>query len=548
MKQTKSQPLTTRARVVCLSLTLLALALAAAAGAQTSVGASPQTLSLAPYHTGERLSYSVTFSNFQAAAHVEFFVAGRTSVKGREAVELRAHVETIGVVRVALYSVDNDYTSFVEPATGLPLRTRQVVREGAGGTPSDTARDYTQPAAPSVVPAQAAPVGLPGTYDFVSALYRLRALPLAPGSAYRLNVQGPTETYDTEITVTGRELLNTNIGSINALVARVRVRDNKLANDYRVQIYFSDDERHIPVLITARHPSGEIRAEIASAGFVNEAQPTPTPNATRRNPQPGTNLTLPPGGVAARPSPGATFNTPSAGTGASPADAAPLSGLPFSVGEQLNFSFYLGTSPQPVGTATLQVRARAKYFNRDGLLFAATIQTVGAGQKYFPVSDAISSYVDAATLLPFRSEQRLQEGRSRRNWVVSFDQDRGGAVFDDATRLEIPVGTHDLISVLYALRSFDLTPPRRNAVSILINKRPRALLISSLRRETIQVGTQSLPAIQLSLATDEVNTGDRLQLRLWVSADRRRLPLRIVAATPLGPVRADLAIIPVEVQ
>jgi hypothetical protein len=101
--------------------------------------------------------------------------------------------------------------------------------------------------------------------------------------------------------------------------------------------------------------------------------------------------------------------------------------------------------------------------------------------------------------------------------------------------------------VLYALRSFDLTPPKRNAVSLLINRRPRTLFITAVKRENIELGGQRIPAVQLALATDEAQ-GDRLALRLWVSLDRRRLPLRVTATTPLGQVRADLSIIPLTRQ
>jgi hypothetical protein len=137
----------------------------------------------------------------------------------------------------------------------------------------------------------------------------------------------------------------------------------------------------------------------------------------------------------------------------------------------------------------------------------------------------------------------LLEGRDRTNQVLTIDQDRGNVLTDKGTRIEIPVGTHDMISVLYALRSFNLTPPKRNAVSILINSRPRTLFITSLKREMIDLGGQRIAALQLSLTTDDPQ-GDKLGLRLWVSEDNRRLPLRITANTPLGPARADLAIIP----
>jgi hypothetical protein len=241
--------------------------------------------------------------------------------------------------------------------------------------------------------------------------------------------------------------------------------------------------------------------------------------------------------------------SPAAG-GAAAADAANTdisSDLPFKVGEQLNFNFFLGTSPQPVGVATYHVRARNRYAGRDGFWLSATMSTSNALQQVFPVTDKIETYVDAKSLLPFRSQLQIREGNHRLQGVVSLDQERGSATVTDGSTIEIPVGTYDLVSVIYALRSFDLAPPKRNAVSLLINKRPRTLFITSLKRETIELGGKRIPTYQLALATDEAQ-GDRLQLRLWVGADRRRLPLRITATTPLGPVRADLSIIPLNAQ
>ena len=58
------------------------------------------------------------------------------------------------------------------------------------------------------------------------------------------------------------------------------------------------------------------------------------------------------------------------------------------------------------------------------------------------------------------------------------------------------------------------------------------------------MGSQSIPAIQLSLTTDD-SPSDKFQLRAWISDDKRRLPLRLTATTEIGPLRADLAIIPV---
>jgi hypothetical protein len=501
------------------------------------IAASP--FSQAPYRAGERLTYTVSFSNFPTAAHVELYVAGRGQLYGREGVELRAHVETIGVVSAALYALNNTYVTFVDPSTGLPYRAQQSIREGS--RVQDVLRDST-PLLIDAAPPPGREVEItPGTFDFLSAVFRLRALPLAQGATYTLSVRNGEAVYNAEVKVTGRENLKTNIGSSNAVVAQVRVRGNTEADDYRLRLYFTDDERHVPLLITARHRAGEIRVELASSEMMTGTTLSAVADATPVPVQPS--IPLPPGETPRTTPP---VRNPNA-TPTPPAAAAPLPELPFKPGEQLNFNFFLGTNPQPVGTASFLVRARAKYFNRDGLLLTTTLQTNGPGQTLFPVLDQINSYVDASTVLPFRSELTLQEGTRRARFIVSADQNGGNALFDDGTRVEVPVGTHDLLSVFYALRSFDLAPGKRNAVSLLVNKRPRLLFITALRPGTIQLGGQQIPAVELSLVTNDPE-GDRLSLRLWVSTDKRRLPLRLTAQTPLGPVRADLAIIPTVLQ
>jgi hypothetical protein len=510
-----------------LTAALASLFICIAALAQTSGDAGSSPFNAAPYRVGEHLTYTVSFSNFTSAAHVETLVANRGQLYGRDGVELRAHVETLGVVAAALYSLNDNYVTFVDPLNGLPYRTQQSIREGA--RVEDVARDYNAPLGDSVTTARQIIGGPSGTFDFLSALFRLRALPLAPGATYTLAVQNGATVYNAEIKVTGRELLKTNVGSSNAIVTQVRVRGNAAADSYRVSVYFTDDERHVPVLITAQQRAGEIRVELASAEIQAATQPSAVGPGANPLQQPG--ITLPPGVVPAVP--------PSVGptAGATPPE------LPFKPGEELNFNFFIGASPQPIGVASFKVRARARYFNHDGMLLSASIQTAGPGQTLFPVNDQISSYVDAATVLPFRSELTLLESKRHARFVVSSDQNGGSALFDDGTRVEIPVGTHDLVSVFYALRVFDLTPGKRTAVSLLVNKRPRLLFITALRRGDIILGGQHIPAVELSLATNDAD-GNRFDLRLWVSTDSRKLPLRLTAQTPLGPVRADLAIIP----
>jgi hypothetical protein len=320
------------------------------------------------------------------------------------------------------------------------------------------------------------------------------------------------------------------VGSFNAIATQIHVTNNSLANSYRIRIFFSDDERHLPVLVTVRLSAGEIHAELAGLEFVKPPVPAATPTASN---VPVTSATQPPLVTPPQPAPETSDNE--------------LDNLPFKVGEQLNYQVFLGNIAQPAGTATFQVRGRSRYFERDGLQFVVRAQTTNVVQRLFFANDQITSFVDPKTLLPFRAEMNLIEGSRRLNQTLTINQDHGTATSDKGERIEIPVGTHDYISFFYLARTFNLTPPRRNAVSILVNNQTKTLFITSIKRENIQLGSQSIPAIQISLTTDDPQS-DKFQLRAWVSDDKRRLPLRLTAITELGLVRADLAIIPLTSQ
>ena len=492
------------------------------AAAQDNTSDASGPVSPSPYRVGERLTYNVSFSSFISAAHVELLVSARGVFFGREGIQLKGHVETSGMVSAAVLALNNDYISYVDPNTGLPFHSQQFIREAS--RTSDTSADFNQPAGAAAL-APGRPGHFPGVYDLLSAVYRIRALPLKENSSYYLTMRMENVDCQIEVKVTRREVVKTNVGSFNTIVSRIWVKNN--SSTYGMTVYFTGDPRHVPVLVSARHPTGEIRAELAASEFIATPALPPSPSATP--------VKLPP----------ATPRLPIAAPTQPAGDDGALTSLPFKVGEQLNYQVFLPNIQQAVATATFQVRARSKYFDKDGLLFNVTAQTTNALQHLFFASDTISSYADPKTLLPFHTEYNLVEGRRRLVSKHTINQDYGTATTDKGVRIEIPIGTHDYLSFFYALRTFNLS--RRNALSILVENKPKTLFIGFVKRETIQLGSQTIPAIQLSLTTDDAQS-DKFQLRAWISDDTRRLPLRLTAVTELGPLRADLAILPVTRQ
>src|SRR5207253_5469811 len=127
---------------------------------------------------------------------------------------------------------------------------------------TESSIDYNQPAGTDAIPPKLRLGEFPGDYDLLSASYRGRTMPLAPGFAYLINVRNENDEYAAAIKVTGKQLIKTNVGSFDALVAKIDIKRSPLDN---VHAYFSDDEWHVPVLITAKYKDAEIRIELAGS-------------------------------------------------------------------------------------------------------------------------------------------------------------------------------------------------------------------------------------------------------------------------------------------
>lgn len=511
-----------------------AMCLAIAAQEPALVTTEENLAATAPYRVGEKLTYHVSFSNFADAGHVELLVADAGTYFNQPSVVLQAHLETSGVVSAALLSLNQDFYSYITPENGQPFRTQQVIHEGEIASRSlGESYNQTVRASTLITSSSANSVTVGGEFDFLSALYRFRAFPLTAKGSYALNVRQGATTYRATLRVLGRMSVKTNAGTFPAWETEITT-DKGAANDYRPRIYFSIDDRHVPLLIKLKHRSGDITAQLAGSEFIprpKQSSPVGTPPAISDSDDLGD--------VA---QPNSTPRTVSMALETGNANSKRLGTWPFQLGEQLNYNVYLTRIKEPVGTVTYEVVQRTSYNKRDALTLTVLAQTNAALQKIFTAREEITSIVDFATLLPLRSDMNMQEGRDKTVQQLNWEQEKGQVMaVNGGPRVEIPVGTHDYLSLFYALRSLNLTPKKRTAVALLINNRPRTLFIESLKTDTIELGNLKVPALYLALTLDD-GAPDRYVMRLWVSDDARRLPLRMTATLAQGVVRADLQV------
>jgi len=106
----------------------------------------------------------------------------------------------------------------------------------------------------------------------------------------------------------------------------------------------------------------------------------------------------------------------------------------------------------------------------------------------------------------------------------------------------VPPGTLDALSALYAIRSRELESGASFTLPVLDRGEPFRLHAHVEGRERLETAMGSAtPAIRVATYLEDEATGHHQRpLRLWFTADRRHLPLRLEAEAPLGEISLEL--------
>lgn len=489
--------------ISCLGALILPFAVVTAQDFVKAPAALPPTL----FRINERITYNVSFGRRANAAYAEIYAVSRGKIGERDAVELRSKIKTLDLTSAAFYLLDESRTTFAAADTGLPL---YVVRtESEGVVPKESIDNYLT--APTT------------NYDLLTLLYQARN----SGGSGTFTLQEGEKTYSVSFQPGGSEKVKTDAGEFETTVSSVQSDFFTQAGILDLRINFSADEQKIPALIRFRTAKGEFRAAVASIQMIEpEVEPeTVTPQPPRVTPTP-------------KPVPTATPYI----------DNQPLlPELSFALGETLEYKVTSGG--QPIGNITLRARER-KFTTQDSLLLTAEVSAVtGQGISLFRAGDFVKTLVSPDTLSPLQIDIRFTGGFSSMNQSAVFDPRTGSITFGGANRVDAPVGTHSILSLLYAIRSFNLKPSKNPSnpvndtrVAVFWDKRPYVFTLRPSDADIINLQGQKISA-QLITA----NTGnpqlDSLGLKVWLSNEKSRVPLRFAA----GIYQADLiseAIIP----
>lgn len=460
-----------------------------------------------PFKVGERLTYTVAFEKFSNVAYAEMQTVSRGRIGDIDAIELRSKVKTLEFVSAAFYLVDESRTIFVSPDSGLPLYISRI--QNVGGLPKESIQNYL--AAPTT------------NFDLVSMIYKIRH----SGGSGTLNIQEGEKSYAVTFETIANEKkkndgdrIKTDAGDFETTPVSVQseyLTENGLKD---LRINFSTDEARLPVSIRFRTSKGEFRANLASVQNVEPlADPTPTPTPVK-TPK------LEPTPV---PTPRAYVDNQQLGTD-----------LSFELGETLEYKISSGS--QPIATFVLQAKERKQIDGADSLLLTGTVTEAAAANGILIVNDSIKAQVNPESLGPRRLDIAFAGSLSSLSQTVAFDEKTSMISFKGTNLVEGPVGTHSILSLIYAIRSFNLKPSKDMSnpvndtrVAVFWDTKPYIFTLRPSTAEIITLQGEKVSAQMITISTGNPQL-DNLRLKIWLSNDARRLPLRF----SVGGFQADL--------
>jgi hypothetical protein len=111
-------------------------------------------------------------------------------------------------------------------------------------------------------------------FDPISVIYYLRMLDLSPGKMHEMTLVADGKLYTVRARVTRRETLETPAGKFETVLVEPIMEHNGVVRKERLFIWYSDDERRLPVRIRTEVNFGAITATLrGSASGVRSTDP-----------------------------------------------------------------------------------------------------------------------------------------------------------------------------------------------------------------------------------------------------------------------------------
>lgn len=214
---------------------------------------------------------------------------------------------------------------------------------------------------------------------------------------------------------------------------------------------------------------------------------------------------------------------------------------PFEVGEQLVYDVYF--SMMKVGDATMTIKEITRINGRRAYHIVMTNKTTATYSKIFNVDDMFETFLDVEKLVPLKYVKKLVEGDYSTHKVTMFDREKLVADYESLkksrkTSFSIRPDTQDALSIFYVLRKKKIEIGEKLVFNLVSDGKTYQLEMTPYRRVRKSIyGGSTYDTIQLiPKAKKKGDFFSKGRGWLWVSDDKRRLPVVFRTKLPFGSI------------
>ncbi|MCY7352434.1 MAG: DUF3108 domain-containing protein [Cytophagaceae bacterium] len=234
-------------------------------------------------------------------------------------------------------------------------------------------------------------------------------------------------------------------------------------------------------------------------------------------------------------------------TSANSASADYASAERFVTGEHLEYRVHYGFINAAEATVDVSNRLH-QVNNRPCYRVDVNGRTTGAFDLVTRVRDTWQSYIDTSTILPQAFYMSQREGKYRKNQKVHFDHASAKVISKDeeeTIELKSPGNLHDVISGYFYLRTLDFGRMREGevvSVKAFYDNEFYDMRVRYGGREIIGTKFGSINAFKIIPMMPNKNNffEDNDSIRIWVSDDENRVPIKAEVDLALGSIEMDL--------
>ena len=230
-----------------------------------------------------------------------------------------------------------------------------------------------------------------------------------------------------------------------------------------------------------------------------------------------------------------------------------ISNTSFDVGEKLEYRVHYGLLN--AANATMVVDEQVKYRNgRPCYKVDVYGRSVGVFDLITRINDNWGTYIDTAAIIPHRFYRNIEEGRYRKYEIVDFNHQNGEAVttlLDKQTKeprksmkSAVPNNVQDMVSGYYFLRTMDFSKIEKGTVITLdafFDEEQYDFKVRYLGKESLRtkLGKFNTIVLQPIMPDNKLFSGQDA-IKVWLSDDTNKIPLKIKAKLVVGAVEIDI--------